>query len=108
MAAVRALDRATGQMVTLGPADCGFGYRDSRFRSGEPERHVILAVTYRLVPGGPPAVRYAELRRHLEARGVAAPTLADGRGPASWRSAGPSRWCSRRVTRTGGAAARSS
>lgn len=79
VAAVRALDRATGRVVTLGPADCGFGYRDSRFRSGAPERHVVLAVTYRLVPGGPAAVRYAELRRHLEARGVAAPTLADVR-----------------------------
>jgi UDP-N-acetylmuramate dehydrogenase len=77
--AVRAVDRASGAVVTLAPAACGFGYRDSRFKSREPERHVVLAVSYRLRPGGPPAVRYAELARALEARGLASPSLADVR-----------------------------
>ena len=36
-------------------------------------------MTYRLVPGGAPAVRYAELARHLEARGLATPSLAEVR-----------------------------
>jgi len=36
-------------------------------------------VTYALRPGGPPAVRYAELARHLEERGLAAPSLAEVR-----------------------------
>ena len=77
--AVRVLDRVEGAVVTLAPVDCGFGYRDSVFRSGAPGRHVVLAVTYRLVPGGAPAVRYAELARHLEARGLSSPSLADVR-----------------------------
>ena len=77
--AVRALDRAAETIVTLAPPACGFAYRDSAFKSGQPERHVVLAVTYRLRPGGAPTVRYAELARHLGARGGAVPTLADVR-----------------------------
>jgi UDP-N-acetylmuramate dehydrogenase len=77
--AVRALDRAAGAVVTLPPPACGFAYRDSRFKSREPERFVVLAVTYRLRAGGPPAVRYAELARALEARGLTSPSLADVR-----------------------------
>ena len=77
--ALRAVDRRDRRPLTLAAADCRFGYRDSLFRSGEPDRYVVLAVTYRLAPGGAPAVRYAELQRHLEGRGLAAPTLAETR-----------------------------
>jgi UDP-N-acetylmuramate dehydrogenase len=76
---VRALDTATGDVVTLSHAECAFSYRDSRFKSVEPGRHVILSVTYRLVPGGAPCVRYTEVARHLAARGVGAPSLGDAR-----------------------------
>jgi UDP-N-acetylmuramate dehydrogenase len=76
---VRVLDRAARRVVALGARECCFAYRDSVFRSREPGRYVVLAVTYRLVPGGAPAVRYAELAQHLAARGVAAPTLAEVR-----------------------------
>jgi UDP-N-acetylmuramate dehydrogenase len=77
--AVRALDTETGGTITLGNDECGFRYRDSRFKSAEPGRHVILSVTYRLAPGGAPCLRYAEVTRHLAARGVARPTLGDVR-----------------------------
>jgi UDP-N-acetylmuramate dehydrogenase len=76
---LRAVDRRDRRPLTLAAAECRFGYRDSLFRSGEPDRYVVLAVTYRLAPGGTPAVRYAELQRHLEGRGLATPTLADTR-----------------------------
>ena len=66
-------------MLTLGNDECGFSYRDSRFKRVEPGRHVILSVTYRLVPGGAPCLRYAEVIRHLSARGVARPALGDVR-----------------------------
>lgn len=77
--AVRTLDRHRGAIVTLAPAHCRFAYRDSVFRSAEPDRYVVLAVTYRLGPGGAPAIRYAELARHLDAGGISAPSLADVR-----------------------------
>jgi UDP-N-acetylmuramate dehydrogenase len=77
--AVRALDRAARTVVSLPPTACGFGYRDSAFKSRTPDRHVILAVTYRLRPGGAPTVRYAELVQHLAGRGIETPTLGDVR-----------------------------
>jgi UDP-N-acetylmuramate dehydrogenase len=76
--AVRALDRTTGGVVTLPAAACGFAYRDSAFKRAQ-DRWVVLAVTYRLAPGGAPAVRYADVARDLSARGVATPSLADVR-----------------------------
>jgi UDP-N-acetylmuramate dehydrogenase len=79
LTAVRALDRESGRVVTLGPAECGFGYRDSLFKRGAAGRHVVLAVSYRLTPGGPPNVRYADIARELETRGLARPSLTEVR-----------------------------
>ena len=73
---VRALDTVTGDIVTLATHECAFRYRDSRFKTDEPGRHVVLAVRYRLRPGGAPTVRYAEVERFLDAHGVRAPSLA--------------------------------
>ncbi|MCA1712890.1 MAG: UDP-N-acetylmuramate dehydrogenase [Actinobacteria bacterium] len=60
---VRAYDRGTDEVVEL--TDLGFAYRWSRFKA-EPDRWVVLAVTYRLIddPLGRP-VRYPELARAL-------------------------------------------
>jgi UDP-N-acetylmuramate dehydrogenase len=77
--AVRAVDTREGGVVTLSRAECGFAYRDSRFKSREPGRHVVLSVTYRLRRDGAPALRYAELEAHLAGRGIAAPTLGQVR-----------------------------
>lgn len=80
--AVRAYDRLTGQMVRLGPADLGFGYRTSMFKrqaaaypagdgpraglAAATGRFIVLDVTFRL-PASPLSapVRYAELGRLL-------------------------------------------
>ena len=76
--AVRALEAAGGAIVTLAPAECGFAYRDSAFKH-EPGRFIVLAVTYRLRPGGTPVVTYADVAAALTARGIAEPSLADVR-----------------------------
>ena len=76
---VRALDTVSGRVETLAGSDCGFAYRNSAFKRREPGRFVVLAVTYRLRPGGAPTLRYADVERHLAGRGVAAPTLDDVR-----------------------------
>jgi UDP-N-acetylmuramate dehydrogenase len=73
---VRVLDRETLAVTDLAASACAFGYRDSRFKR-EPDRFVVLAVTFALQPGGPPALRYPELAAALA--GAAAPTLADAR-----------------------------
>jgi len=77
--AVRVLDRRSGSIATLAAAACGFGYRTSRFKHDEPDRYIVLAVTYRLVLGGRPTVRYADLERDLRARGITTPSLRDVR-----------------------------
>jgi UDP-N-acetylmuramate dehydrogenase len=66
--AVHALDRATRERVTVAAADCGFGYRASRFKEAERGRHVVLALDLRLRRGGRPALRYPELARQVAAR----------------------------------------
>jgi UDP-N-acetylmuramate dehydrogenase len=58
---VRVLERHTLTVKELPPAACGFGYRDSAFKRA-PDEHVVLSVTFALRPGGPPTLRYAELR----------------------------------------------
>ena len=76
---VRALDTHGGEIAEVPAAECGFAYRDSAFKRREPGRFVVLAVTYRLTAGGAPALRYADVERHLAERGIADPRLADVR-----------------------------
>ena len=65
VASVRAWDRTLRKVRTFANADCGFGYRHSRFKA-DPGRHVVLSVTFQLAQGdlGEP-VGYAELARTL-------------------------------------------
>ncbi|MEZ4308010.1 MAG: UDP-N-acetylmuramate dehydrogenase [Polyangiaceae bacterium] len=62
---VEAIERATGDVMTFSAADCGFAYRDSAFKGAMAGRFVLTRVTFRLVPGGAPAIRYGELSRAL-------------------------------------------
>jgi UDP-N-acetylmuramate dehydrogenase len=65
IARVRVWDRVLRGFRTFAAADCGFGYRTSRFKA-DPGRHVVLDVTFLLKQGtlGAP-VRYAELASTL-------------------------------------------
>ena len=79
IASVRVWDRKLRGIRTFANADCGFGYRTSRFKA-DPGRHVVLEVTFQLRQGtlGAP-VRYAELASRLGvAQGDRAP-IADVR-----------------------------
>ncbi len=65
LARVRVWDRRLKGVRTFAAADCGFGYRTSRFKA-DPGRHVVLDVTFQFRQGtlGAP-VGYAELARTL-------------------------------------------
>ena len=65
IASVRVWDRTLRGVRTFANADCGFGYRHSRFKA-DPGRHVVLDVTFQFRQGdlGAP-VAYAELARAL-------------------------------------------
>ena len=62
---VRTWNRAEGAIRTFAAAECGFSYRDSRFKR-EKGRHLVLRVDFQLPLGelGQP-VRYPELARAL-------------------------------------------
>jgi UDP-N-acetylmuramate dehydrogenase len=65
IASVRAWDRETGNVVTMLPAECRFGYRTSVFK--HVDRWVVLSVDFRLTRSeGSAPIRYAELARALD------------------------------------------
>ena len=70
---VRALDRQTLEEIAFAPAECGFAYRQSRFKGADRDRFIVTSVTYRLDVSGQPQIRYPELRRHVNDE---RPTLA--------------------------------
>jgi len=75
---VRAVERASGEVVEFDAAACGFGYRDSFFKREGRDRFVITSVTFRLPKQWTPQAGYADLARALDARGrAAAPTARD-------------------------------
>jgi UDP-N-acetylmuramate dehydrogenase len=79
IATVRVWDRKLRGLRTFANADCGFGYRTSRFKA-DPGRHVVLSVTFQFrqgALGGP--IAYAELARALGVELGQRATLADVR-----------------------------
>jgi len=70
---VRAFDRVRGAVVDLAAADCGFAYRQSRFKGDDRGRFVVLEVAFRLAPGAAARPDYPDLVAEL---GAAAPTLS--------------------------------
>jgi UDP-N-acetylmuramate dehydrogenase len=61
---VRAWDRDRAEVTDVPAAECGFGYRTSRFKRDG--RHLVLAVTFRLTRGRRSApVRYPDLATEL-------------------------------------------
>ena len=104
---VRTLDRSTGQLKTLFPIECGFGYRTSRFKS-DPGRFVVLSVTFQLRLGSlSQPIRYAELAGYWALRwgsGLQRRTCGKPCSSCATRRA----WCSWRMIMTPGASGRSS
>jgi UDP-N-acetylmuramate dehydrogenase len=65
---VRAYDLETDAFVNLDYEACRFGYRRSLFNAEARGRYIVTAVTYKLRPGGEPALRYADVKRHFAAQ----------------------------------------
>jgi UDP-N-acetylmuramate dehydrogenase len=79
LARVRVWDRVRKGVRTFAAADCGFGYRTSRFKQ-DPARHVVLEVTFQFRQGelGAP-IEYAELARTLGVEPGARAAMTDVR-----------------------------
>ena len=75
---VLAFDLAENRVRELTLPECGFNYRASIFNTSQCGRHIILRVNYALVPGGQPALRYADLQKYFSEHN-GPPTLAETR-----------------------------
>lgn len=73
---VEAFDRESGTLRTLKPDDCGFGYRDSRFKR-EQTRWIVTAVTFRLPRRHALRLDYAGIREELAAMQADRPGARD-------------------------------
>ncbi len=76
---VRVMDRAAREVKTLRNAECGFGYRTSRFKHADADRFLVTDVEFALTRGAPPTLTYADVVKHFDATASAAPSLADVR-----------------------------
>jgi UDP-N-acetylmuramate dehydrogenase len=63
--AVEVWDRHAHVRRWIAGADCGFGYRHSRFKGADAGRFVVLSVRLQLRPDGPATVRYRDLQNRL-------------------------------------------
>lgn len=77
ISSVRVYDLADDTLRELPAPECGFGYRISRFNTGDRGRYVVLGVEYLLKDAGEPCLSYPDLVRHFGKR--SAPTLGEVR-----------------------------
>jgi UDP-N-acetylmuramate dehydrogenase len=68
LTSLRALDRRTLTEREFLREECGFGYRESRFKVSDADRFIITEVRLRLRRNRQPEIRYAELARELDAK----------------------------------------
>ena len=74
---IEALRIADASPAVFRNADCGYGYRQSRFKTEWKGAYAITHVTYRLSKTFTPHIDYGNIRDSLERRGIVSPTAAD-------------------------------
>lgn len=74
---VHCLETATGKAISFDNEECAFRYRESIFSTREAGKYLVLAVTFKLIRSGAPAIKYRELAERLS--GVPSPALTEVR-----------------------------
>lgn len=62
---VRVLEIASGKIIELNKAECGFSYRASIFNGEQRGRYIVLWVAYQLTQNGEPRIEYADLKNYF-------------------------------------------
>lgn len=75
--AVEVVSLADGSARSMSAGECGFGYRTSIFKSSLKGRVVITSVTFRLMKNPVINTSYGDVKRELDALGLAAPGIRD-------------------------------
>ena len=71
---IEAVCIATGEVVTFRCEECGYGYRQSRFKHEWKDKFLITSVTYRLKKSFEPHLDYGNIRAELGKKGISVPT----------------------------------
>jgi UDP-N-acetylmuramate dehydrogenase len=71
---VQAWEWPTGRLVRIANRDCGFGYRDSRFKSQDTHRYLITSIRLRLSRSFKPRLSYPGLMEQLTSMDIHEPT----------------------------------
>jgi len=71
---VEAVEISSGQQVVFENEDCGYGYRQSRFKGEWRNRFIVTYVTYRLSTTFMPKLDYGNIRAAFSERGINEPS----------------------------------
>ena len=72
---IEAVEIATGDIRIFDVKECGYGYRQSRFKKEWKDRYLMTHVTYRLAKQQPLRLEYGNIKAELERKGINEPTL---------------------------------
>lgn len=72
---IEAVEIATGKVVIIKVQDCGYGYRQSKFKTEWKNRYLITHVTYRLSTVFKPHLDYGNIKQALSTLEPTAPQL---------------------------------
>jgi len=72
-----AIEIATGKKRVFTYTDCGFGYRESIFKSALKGQYIITSVSYRLSKSADINIQYGAIQQELQHRGIDHPGIAD-------------------------------
>ncbi len=75
---VTVLEKETLQEKIFLNSECGFSYRESRFKSTDSGKYIVTEVVFRLEKNGEPSTHYPEVQKMIE-RSVLLSRLADGK-----------------------------
>jgi UDP-N-acetylmuramate dehydrogenase len=71
---IEAVEIATGHIRVFQNEECGYSYRQSRFKHEWKNRYLIMHVTYQLQSVFEPRLEYGNIRAELERKGITKPT----------------------------------
>ncbi len=74
IAEVEAVEISTGKFCRIKGSECGYSYRQSRFKHEWRDRYLITAVTYQLSSHFEPKLDYGNIRAALANKGITHPT----------------------------------
>lgn len=72
---VRVLEIASGNILEMSNADCGFAYRTSKFNGAMRGKYIVLEVDYLLRRNGEPKIEYADVKKFFAAQADVDKTL---------------------------------